>query len=179
MKKCLGLVLLVVATLVTTIACGNDTRVLKDRISELEEQLLDEQNKTALALEVLSEATQEADLALTAEREARLKAERDAKLAEDLSIAFAPESAKARYECNMKIASIYRITKDLIDEGISLWYEDDMTDEELDNILRKVLSNYPPDAVEMFTLWGIDALMSPEPSDGLQLLINDIESGEC
>lgn len=153
----LGLVMFVVAMVVTAAACTTTTQSSESSESilhDLGKQLVDEKRKVT-------------DLQSRLEEAERVVALYDERILEH----------RARYDCNIKMANVYRLLRDLLREE---W----VTDDEFDTVLTKVLGYYPTyiqdDIQSKLESWGEDTFIKPGDSiDSLTLLIDALEDGDC
>lgn len=201
-KYVLGFVAAMIAgAAVAMTACGDAPQRTEERLADIEKQLIEERGntalaqergKTALAEEKLAEANRQLLEALLAQDEAVLakeEAERAAIAASERASArmASQEEARARYECNMKIAAALTVVGHLVGDGYEWdWYE--KTDEEIEAIFVS-LYQYPEaeEGIPLLMKWGVDSLSWWDDSvlvrdayfESVGPLIGYLKDGDC
>lgn len=196
-KYVLGFVAAMIAgAAVAMTACVDAPQRTDDRLAEVEKQLIEERSntalaeergKTALAEERLEETNRLLLEALLAQEEAVLakeEAERATVAAQErvrASMA-GQEEARARYECNKKIADVFRIFRRMeATRLLDSWeeYDLELSVEDYMELMTDVLGGYyAEDTVELLARWGSYTL-DPARNDGWSPMIDDLEDGQC
>ena len=176
-------------------ACADAPQRTDDRLAEVEKQLIEERSntalaeergKTALAEERLEETNRLLLEALLAQEEAVLakeEAERATVAAQErvrASMA-GQEEARARYECNKKIANVFRIFRRMEASGLldTEEYDIELSVEDYIEVMTDILGKYyAEDTVELLARWGSYTL-DPARNDGWSPMIDDLEDGQC
>lgn len=197
-KYMLGFVAVMIAgAAVVMTACADAPQRTEDRLAEVEKQLIEERGntalaeergKTALAEERLEETNRLLLEALLAQESAVLAkegAERAADAAHErvrASMA-GQEEARARYECNLKIAGVWTILGHLVAEYG--WDSDSLAADEWDQIVARLAEDEEPMWL-MVKWWGDGDWVAPSDADSnlmvqeaLATMIEDIEDGDC